>query len=334
MKTNLNFKLFHSMAMLIAISMLTTQVGFGQEDKPDTKKEKVDIEALLEEAQSAVESKDYDEAAKLFKKVCDADDKNGVACHMLGYALHLGGKVDEAIEVHKKAAKFDEFKAISLYNLGCAYSLKKKNKESIKALHQALDAKFDRLEMFKTDSDLANVRKSKGWKAIAARVKNGGLRPKFNVKKMVGSWQVTKGVRAGNKVDNERLPVITVDAKAFTIPAGADKFVMEYKVDNNKRPAQIDMTITAGPAPEGSKAIGLIKKQGNKLMLCYDPTGAKRPKKFEATEENGCHLFVMELEKDDDDDGEEEEGGDDDEEDDDHDHAEKKDKDGDHDDDN
>lgn len=285
---------FHPIAMMLALSTLMIGISEAQDEKPE-EKEKVDVATLIEEGSAALKSEDFAAAAAKFKQVTELDKSNGMAWHYYGYALHGAGKLDEAIPVHKKAAKFDEVKGISLYNLGCAYSLQGKTKDAIQALHQALDAKFDKLELIAEDSDLANVRKAKGYKAIANRVKNGGARPPFNPKKMIGSWNVSKGVRNGQTVANERLPKITIDAKAVTIPAGPETFVMSYTIDNSKRPAHIDMKITAGPAPQDSKAVGIVRKSGKKLMMCYDPTGAKRPEKFESTEDNGFHMFVMEL---------------------------------------
>ena len=303
----------HPLALMLAITSLMIGVSDAQEEKPD-EKDNVDVATLMQEGSMALQSEDFDEAAAKFKRVTEVSKNDGMAWHMYGYALHGGGKLDEAIKIHKKAATFDDFKGISLYNLGCAYSLQGKTKESLKALHQCLDAKFDRLEMFDNDSDLVNVRKAKGFKAIANRVKNGGARPKFNPKKMIGTWNVKKGVRAGKEVAKERLGKIMIDKENVTIPAGPEKFVMAYKVNIDKRPAQVDMKITGGPAPEGSKAVGIIKGGGKRITLCYDPTGAKRPASFESTEENGYHLFVIEPEEDSDS-SKEKEGGDDDDDD-------------------
>ena len=70
---------------------------------------------------------------------------------------------------------------------------------------------------------------------------------------------------------------------------------MNYKLDTSKEPIEINMDIDSGPA-EG-KAIGIIKMKKGKLVLCYDPQGESRPKKFETTEDNGCFMFVLEKAK-------------------------------------
>ncbi len=115
-----------------------------------------------------------------------------------------------------------------------------------------------------------------------------------DAEKLVGSWKYTSGTRAGEKIDPVRLEgEFTATLDKFEIPAGPDdKFVMRYKIDSAKKPAAIDIEIESGPAPEG-KALGIVKFDGDTWTLCYDPTGAKRPEKFESTAENGYFLFEM-----------------------------------------
>ena len=115
-----------------------------------------------------------------------------------------------------------------------------------------------------------------------------------DAEKLVGRWKYTSGTRAGEKIDPVRLEgEFTATKDKFEIPAGPDdKFVMRYKLDSSKNPLAIDVEIESGPAPEG-KALGIVKIDGDTWTLCYDPTGAKRPEKFESTAENGFFLFEM-----------------------------------------
>ena len=57
---------------------------------------------------------------------------------------------------------------------------------------------------------------------------------------------------------------------------------------------KIDMKIDSGPAPEGAKAVGIIKIGDGEFTICYDSAGGERPEKFESTEENGCFMFKIE----------------------------------------
>ena len=108
-----------------------------------------------------------------------------------------------------------------------------------------------------------------------------------------GTYKVLSGKRAGEDIGEDRLPPeIKVSDDAFTIPSPGATFVMSYQIDSTASPMAIDMKIKEG-APE-SPGLGIVKMEGNKLTLCYDPMGQERPDSFESTEDNGAFLFVME----------------------------------------
>src|SRR5438874_6462612 len=117
---------------------------------------------------------------------------------------------------------------------------------------------------------------------------------KFDAAKLVGDWTYVSGVKAGEKVEKDRLEgKVTFTKDRITIPAGGDmKFVMAYKLDTKANPVTIDMEIKEGPVNEG-KAKGIISFEGEQLKLCYQPTGGDRPKKFESTKDNGAFYFVL-----------------------------------------
>lgn len=122
---------------------------------------------------------------------------------------------------------------------------------------------------------------------------------KFDPAKMVGKWDITSGKKMGEDIPKDRLEsVITWTKDQVEIPAGPDqKFVMAYKVDASKTPAQIDMEIKSGPVPEG-KAKGIVSLEGDEFKLCYGVEGmAERPTKFESTADNKAFLFVMKKAK-------------------------------------
>jgi uncharacterized protein (TIGR03067 family) len=116
----------------------------------------------------------------------------------------------------------------------------------------------------------------------------------FDPAKLVGDWTYVSGMKAGEKVEKDRLEgKVTFTKDRITIPAGGDmKFVMAYKLDTKANPATIDMEIKEGPVPEG-KAKGIIAFDGEQLKLCYHPTGGDRPKKFESTKDNAAFYFVL-----------------------------------------
>lgn len=115
---------------------------------------------------------------------------------------------------------------------------------------------------------------------------------------ILGDWKCTKGVRAGEVVDAERMAtVIKFTKDTITIPVDeTSSFEMSYKIDTSKKPVQIDMKIEAGPAPAGTPALGILKRDGDKFILCYDALGGGRPEKFESTGDNNFFYFEMKRE--------------------------------------
>jgi uncharacterized protein (TIGR03067 family) len=118
---------------------------------------------------------------------------------------------------------------------------------------------------------------------------------KLDADKLVGDWNYVAGVRAGEKLDKERLmgKVTFTKDKTVLVPAGPDqKFVMAFKIDASASPAKIDLEIKDGPVKEG-KAEGLIELKDGELKLIYTPAPGKRPAKFESTKENEAFFFTL-----------------------------------------
>ena len=312
----------HRMGLIAAVAACLVASPLAAQEKKEvqeTKKVQDDsqdekIAKLMSVARRDLSRENWEGAAENFAKVVKLDPKNGLAWQLHGYALHADGELDSAIKSHKKAVEFgeDRVRSIALYNLGCAYSLKKDQKKAMDYLDKAIDSGFVDENYFETDTDLDNLRDEERFKKMLKVVANGGRDPedkkdkkdkedkkdkkdsKFDAKKLVGKWKVTKGMRAGEKVDGGNLPPqIKITEKTITIPSPeGEAFVMGYKIDASKKPVAIDIKIESGPVPEGS-ALGIIKMNEKTLTLCYDPTGQKRPAEFKTSEDNGCFMFVL-----------------------------------------
>lgn len=304
------FALRHMVGRAVILGLATVSVSLGTlaangiaQDKTAPKaqqEESISVEDLLEQGQEEMQQGNFKQAAELFQKVVDQDANIGIAWQQLGYCLHMAGDLDAAIPVHKKAATFDQFKAVSLYNLGCAYALKKDADKAFDYLNQAAAAGFDRVSLVEEDSDLDSLRDdprfAKFMTALKGEAKPAATDEKKKSKNpLVGNWKVETGSQMGNKFAADQLPPdITIDDKVIRIPTpDGQAFVMSYKIDDSKKPIAIDMKIEEGPAAVDSKAVGIIKLDGDNVTLCYDPTGETRPDEFESTEDNGFHLFVM-----------------------------------------
>jgi uncharacterized protein (TIGR03067 family) len=116
----------------------------------------------------------------------------------------------------------------------------------------------------------------------------------FDPARILGDWTYESGVRAGEKIDKERLAgTVKITKDKLTLPSGTEKdFVMAYKLDKKANPVTIDMEIKDGPVQEG-KAKGILMMEGDRLKICYHPMGGDRPKKFESTKDNGAFFFVL-----------------------------------------
>ncbi len=116
----------------------------------------------------------------------------------------------------------------------------------------------------------------------------------FDLEKLYGDWVYVAGTKAGEAVPQDRLiGTVTISKESFKIPGGPEgDFVMSYSIDAATSPATIDLKIESGPAPEG-QAKGIIKLEGDKLWICYEPFGGARPEKMESTEANNAFYFEL-----------------------------------------
>jgi uncharacterized protein (TIGR03067 family) len=122
---------------------------------------------------------------------------------------------------------------------------------------------------------------------------------KLDAAKIVGSWSYVSAVRDGAKVDADRLKdgTVKITKETITLENDMGKFVIKYKLDTKKSPAQLEMEITEGPQGVGAKAAGIIELKGEELKLAYIPMGEEAPKDFAAKEGSKAHSFVLKKKK-------------------------------------
>lgn len=120
-------------------------------------------------------------------------------------------------------------------------------------------------------------------------------KPAFDAAKLVGSWTITGGMKAGEKADTTKYKdpaVFDKDTIAFKTEDGAFKF--KYTADAKASPVAVELEILEPEGFKGAKAKGIIKLDGDKMTLCYNPEAeGKRPEKFESTKDNKFFLFEM-----------------------------------------
>lgn len=125
---------------------------------------------LAADAARAFNGGEFEKAASLYKKVADADKKNGDAWFRLGYSLHMTGKIEAALVAHLEAANFPLHRALALYNAACASSLLGKKDDAFAHLGKSIDAGYIDLANFEKDSDFANVQDDPRFAQAKARL--------------------------------------------------------------------------------------------------------------------------------------------------------------------
>lgn len=117
---------------------------------------------------------------------------------------------------------------------------------------------------------------------------------KFDAGKMEGKWSITAGTKNGEKADADKYKdavEITKDKITLKTPDGT--FVFKYTVDDKTSPATINLEILEPDAFKGSKAAGIVKMDGDSLVLCYPAMGGDKPKDFDAKKDSGNYAFTM-----------------------------------------
>lgn len=239
---------------------------------------------LLRDAGRQVQQQEFEAAAKLFRKVVEADEDNAQGWFMLGYALHMDGKLDEAIKAHEKATEFSQTRVLGFYNLGCAYALKGKKPRAFNYLNRAVKAGFSDVGQAQSDEDLDSLREDIRFKRFMMRVEGEAVTDDFNAKSLAGRWVMVAETKAGQKTEKpEGYADLTSDSYTVTTPDGKEGPI-PFEVDTSK----LVPTITVA-----GQAKGILRMMGDKLTVCINTKSAEAPKDFQSTEDNGFEMFTV-----------------------------------------
>lgn len=120
--------------------------------------------------------------------------------------------------------------------------------------------------------------------------------PKFDASKLEGKWTITAMTKMGEKVEKFPTDPVVVTKDKITTQTGAGEFVFKYTLDAKADPMGVDMEIVSDTF-KGTKASGIMKLDGDTLMLAYDfDPEAKtppRPKAFESKKDSKTFSYVM-----------------------------------------
>jgi uncharacterized protein (TIGR03067 family) len=120
--------------------------------------------------------------------------------------------------------------------------------------------------------------------------------------KLEGEWVVESQTTGGRPLKSklERRYIFSADGKwtmttaRVKAMAGANvtpKLTRVYSVDKSKDLTTIDMKTSAGL--ERPTYVGIIKMDGDRLILCYNRGTEERPTKFESLEGTNTVLIVL-----------------------------------------
>lgn len=110
------------------------------------------------------------DAANAYRVLCRDEPDNAEYHFRLAYALHADGQYRRAVPAHEEAAEFAEYRATALYNLGCAHAVLGNADRAFEALHDAIDAGFEDMELMETDQDLLPLHDDARWQGLLSAV--------------------------------------------------------------------------------------------------------------------------------------------------------------------
>jgi uncharacterized protein (TIGR03067 family) len=102
-------------------------------------------------------------------------------------------------------------------------------------------------------------------------------------KKMVGTWQLTKGVVAGNPMPEEAVKKLKLELTEgkYKLHGAESPDEGTWKLHLDKKPLGMDIKGSEGPN-KGKTFLCIFELDGDDLKVCYNLAGKKRPEKFES----------------------------------------------------
>lgn len=290
-------------AIFIACTVLTFQSATGQESKPAP-----DRAALASKAQQAFETQDWEQAVTQYRALVKLDEKNAVAWHHLGYALHSLQRLDEALEAHLKAAEFPRTRPMGFYNAGCVHALKKDKDKAFDYLMKAAAAGFGQVEGLDADTDLVGLHDDPRWPKLVEAVKNaedgrGGLQVFSNPSERRASrvvWFGSKGSPGQVAVSFGSVNWKDEYEKHATSPRAANKRWRLGKDFWTTLDTNIDVTIGDKKVVPGDYYLTLERRDTGEFVLALNPAAAVRTMRldaFQAGQTKGGTEIVMKHEK-------------------------------------
>jgi uncharacterized protein (TIGR03067 family) len=117
---------------------------------------------------------------------------------------------------------------------------------------------------------------------------------KFDAGKLEGKWSITAGTKSGDKADTDKYKdAVEITKEKITLKTPDGTFVFKYTIDDKTSPVTVNLEIVEPEGFKGTKAAGIVKLDGDTLMLCYPAMGGDKPKDFDAKKDSGNYSFTM-----------------------------------------
>lgn len=117
---------------------------------------------------------------------------------------------------------------------------------------------------------------------------------KKEMEKLQGTWKVVKAIKRGDARSDDDLKKIQVviAGDKLTVTVDGKSMSRTFTIDPQKKPATIDLITRGEPTIQG-----IYELDKDSLKICADPSGNKRPTKFEAGENSSSSMMVLERDK-------------------------------------
>ena len=145
------------MITLSALLCLITALPQAQETPPQNPRA---------EGHRLLKAEDWEGAAKVFRRLTSANDRDAFAWAALGRALHSGGDLEGALTAHARAAGFPQTAANGAYNAACACARLGRTDDAFQWLGKAAASGWGTRSVLRTDVDLESLREDPRFKTV------------------------------------------------------------------------------------------------------------------------------------------------------------------------
>ncbi|MEM7199691.1 MAG: tetratricopeptide repeat protein [Planctomycetota bacterium] len=246
------------------------------------------LQSLRTEAQAAVGSREWAEAAVKFKQITQLAPDDGQAWLMLGYSLHGGKEYDKALEAHHKAAEFANVAPTATYNIACVHSLKGDTDQAIEWLQKAVKVGFNNVSHVATDTDMDNVRGDPRFAEVVQKMRNVTAAPRVQAFSVASDRKVQRvayfagGSSPGQIVLNFGLPQWQ-DSYAEALESGRQQGRWRLGKDSwTSMDSNIDLTIGGIKVPAGYYYLTLEQKDDSHVTVAFLDAAKIRAEKLDA----------------------------------------------------